>query len=206
MGAAFGNIMLPSKIAVTHIVPCAKETSVILKRMHEALGESLPPIEQWTEARNLVFNDGPLTRKDDVRDMTRQRFVDLSSQTILTPNAEDEEKIRSQMIYYVECIPAGTWLLQQIYTQLPVDALELGAFFDGLNNFLKQPALGGRSAAGYGQVRVVLRGELGNESISYPGSWPARVTESITGYEEHIRNHKVEVLEALTATPSKAKS
>jgi hypothetical protein len=31
MGAAFGNVMLPSKLAMTHVVPCAEETQEILK-------------------------------------------------------------------------------------------------------------------------------------------------------------------------------
>ena len=47
------------------------------------------------------------------------------------------------MIYYVECIPAGTWLLQQLYSKFPVDQLELGCLFDGLSTFLRQPTLAG---------------------------------------------------------------
>ena len=190
MGSAFGNVMLPSKLAMTHIVPCAEETQEILQGMFETLEESLvPPPNEWTGARNLFFNDGPLTRKDDSKDLTRQRFVDLESQT---------DKEIQQMIYYVECIPAGTWLLQQLYSKFPLDQLELGCLFDGLNAFLRQPTLGGRSSAGYGQVRTQLQGTVGTEPVQWPEDWPETIKAAVCTYQNYLTEKQEDILKVLT--------
>ena len=191
MGAAFGNVMLPSKLAMTHIVPCAEETREILQQMYETLDECpIPPMHEWTSARNLFFNDGPLTRKDDSKDLTRQRFVDLGSQT--------EDKDPQQMIYYVECIPAGTWLLQQLYSKFPVDLLELGCLFDGLSTFLRQPVLGGRSSAGYGQVKIKLQGYVGTEPMRLNGDWSETIKDALNVYQNYLTEKREDILEVLT--------
>ena len=191
MGAAFGNVMLPSKLAMTHIVPCAEETREILQRMYETLDECpVPPMNEWTSARNLFFNDGPLTRKDDSKDLTRRRFVDLGPQT--------EDKDPQQMIYYVECIPAGTWLLQQLYSKFPVDQLELGCLFDGLSTFLRQPALGGRSSAGYGQVKIKLQGYVGTEPMRLNGDWSETIKDALNVYQNYLTERREDILEVLT--------
>ena len=191
MGAAFGNVMLPSKLAMTHIVPCAEETREILQRMYETLNECpVPPMNEWTSARNLFFNDGPLTRKDDSKDLTRQRFVDLGSQT--------EDKDPQQMIYYVECIPAGTWLLQQLYSKFPVDQLELGCLFDGLSAFLRQPTIGGRSSAGYGQVHIQLQGSVGAEPVLLNGDWSETIKDALNVYQNYLTEKREDILKVLT--------
>ena len=190
MGSAFGNVMLPSKLAMTHIVPCAEETQEILQGMYETLEECpVPPMNEWTSARNLFFNDGPLTRKDDSKDLTRQRFVDLETQT---------DKEIQQMIYYVECIPAGTWLLQQLYSKFPVDQLELGCLFDGLSAFLRQPTLGGRSSAGYGQVRTQLQGMVGTEPVQLNGDWSETIKDALNVYQNYLTEKREDILEVLT--------
>ena len=197
MGSAFGNVMLPSKLAMTHIVPCAEETQEILQGMYETLEECpVPPMNEWTSARNLSFNDGPLTRKDDSKDLTRQRFVDLESQTDGTSASEDQET--QQMIYYVECIPAGTWLLQQLYSKFPVDQLELGCLFDGLSTFLRQPTLGGRSSAGYGQVRTQLQGTVGPEPVQLNGDWSETIKDALNVYQNYLTEKRDDILEVLT--------
>ncbi len=191
MGAAFGNRMLPSKLAMTHIVPCAEETQEILQGMYESLDVSIiPPMNEWTSARNLIFNDGPLTRKDDSKDLTRQRFVDIEPQT--------DNQETPQMIYYVECIPAGTWLLQQIYSKFPVDQLELGCLFDGLSSFLQQPTIGGRRAAGYGQVRSQFQGKVGSEQVNYPQDFPDTVKDAVCAYQNYLIEKREDILEVLT--------
>lgn len=203
MGAAFGNVMLPSKLAMTHIVPCAEETQEILQGMCDTLEDSLVPIaKEWPSARNLLFNAGPLTRKDDTKDQTRQRFVDPEMFTQPEPQSDadnDEESIDpQQMIYYIECIPAGTWLLQQLYSKFPLDQLELGCLFNGLNAFLRQPALGGRSSAGYGQVRVQLRGTVDTESVQWPAEWSAPIKNAVNAYQNYLKEKQGEILRALT--------
>jgi len=196
MGAAFGNVMLPSKLAVTHIVPCAEETRSILASALSELGDGiLSPVAEWPKARDLIFNDGPLTRKDDRRDPARQRFVDLG------PVPEDGPAQRQQMIYYVECIPSGTWLLHQLYSKYPLDELELGCLFDGLTTWLGAPTLGGRSAAGYGQVRAHVRGKVGDEAIRWPEhpEWPEATRQAIFRYRAYLDQKRADLLTALQA-------
>lgn len=196
MGAAFGNVMLPSKLVTTHIIPCARETQEILQRTYDTLAVGLvPPMSEWPNANNLIFDDGPLTRKDDRRDRTRQRFA-APEHTEPTSETE-EERQRSQMIYYVECIPSGTWLLQQLYSKFPLDHLEIGCLFDGLSTFLSQPTLGGRSAAGYGQVQVKIRGSVASNPIQWPANWPDAVTRAIESYRSYLREQQDELQKIL---------
>lgn len=203
MGAAFGNVMLPSKLAATHIVPCAEQTRHIVQHMYDVFD---PPLfseeEAWPKARDLLFNDGPLTRKDDARDLTRQRFANpgnVALATLASGDAGEEERQKGQqMIYYVECIPPGTWLVQQLYSKLPLDQLELGCLFDGLTAFLDRPSIGGRSAAGYGQVRIAIRGTVDKENLSWPSKWPQNVIDAIQVYQDYLRNKQDDLLKALT--------
>ncbi len=195
MGAAFGNIMLPSKLAVTHVTPCAQETREILDAVKEPFGaDVLPPTSAWPKARDLVFNDGPLTRKDDRRDPARRRFASPGT----PPEGENEQA--QQMIYYVECIAAGTWLLHQLYTKYPLDELELGCLFDGLGAWLAAPTLGGRSAAGYGQVRAYVRGKVVSEIKRPENDWPPEVIQAIAKYQEYLQDKRNELLGAMQAT------
>ena len=197
MGAAFGNVMLPSKLAATHIIPCAEQTREIVQNMYDAFEPQLFPTEEaWPKVRDLLFNDGPLTRKDDARDLTRQRFANPSNTSGVSDDGDRQKG--QQMIYYVECIPPGTWLLQQLYSKLPLDQFELGCLFDGLNAFLAQPAIGGRSAAGYGQVRVMIRGTVSDQNISWPNKWPQNVTTAIQTYKDYLKNHEQSICTALT--------
>lgn len=196
MGSAFGNVMLPSKLAVTHIVPYAAETKDLLQTV---LGQ-LP--DDWRAqlpqsppgCNDLVFNDGPLTRKDDTRDLTKQRYVEIEARL-----AGSEE--RTQMIYYVECISPGTFLFQEIYNKYPLDRLELGCFFDGLEAFLQKPSLGGRSAAGYGQVEAWLRVYVDGDAFplrsGQENSFPQSVREAIGAYRQYLQEQRAALIQTL---------
>lgn len=203
MGSAFGNVMLPSKLAVTHIIPYAVETQAVVQSTVDALSDEwrgLLPAEP-PKRGDLLFNDGPLTRKDDTKDLTKQRYAETEADL-----GQDEERTRRQMIYYVECIPAGTFLLQEMYSKYPLDDLELGCFFDSLLAFLREPSLGGRSAAGYGQVLarcwVQLNGEAPFELASRQAvELPETVQEMVNQYREHVKAEKEAILKALQAEP-----
>ncbi|MGC8960723.1 MAG: hypothetical protein ACP5OO_13280 [Chloroflexia bacterium] len=204
IGSAFGNVMLPSKLAVTHIIPYAVETQAILQSTVAALPAewcALLPTEP-PKRGDLLFNDGPLTRKDDTKDLTKQRYAETE-----TDLGQDEECTRRQMIYYVECIPAGTFLLQEMYNKYPLDDLELGCFFDGLLAFLQEPSLGGRSAAGYGQVEARLWVHVDGESpfaMISGGSLtlPDRIQQAVDQYKKHLEEQHEAIRKALKAEPS----
>ncbi len=194
MGAAFGNVMWPSKIAATHITPCVQEAQDIHQATIQSLSSELLLAQtNWPKARDILFNDGPLTRKDDRRDPLKQRFTDLGA----IPETGPED--RQQMIYYVECIAPGTRLLQQIYTKYSLDRLELGCLFDALTKWLERPSIGGRSAAGYGQVQVAIQGEAARESIDWPSKWPKVIQDSIADYRQYIDHNRNNILNALQA-------
>ncbi len=73
MGSAFGTVMLPSKIAVSHLIPLTKETRQSLNDRLAALTGGNHPLlaqlQRWLaslpEAEEISFEEGPLTRKDD---------------------------------------------------------------------------------------------------------------------------------------------
>lgn len=204
MGSAFGNVMLPSKLAVTHIVPYAVETQAILQSTVTALPKpwrALLPAQPPSRS-DLLFNDGPLTRKDDTKDLARQRYAETEADL-----SQDEERTRRQMIYYVECIPPGTFLLQEMYSRYPLDDLELGCFFDGLLAFLREPSLGGRSAAGYGQVRVRYLVQVGSEQplefelvSGQSPDLPEVVRSKADLYRQHVHEQADTICGALNAT------
>ncbi len=157
-GSAFGNVMLPSKISVSHLIPLTKETHaslsdrvdklvgdhdhVLVRRMQQLLRD-LP------EAADITFEEGPLTRKDDTKNPLALEDVDLTKRTADAPP--------QQMIYHVECIASGTLLLHRIGSKFPLSEIELGCLLDGLIAFAHMPTVGGRSAAGYGRVNFVYR-------------------------------------------------
>ncbi|MEA3349695.1 MAG: hypothetical protein U9Q82_03650 [Chloroflexota bacterium] len=203
MGSAFGNVMLPSKLAVTHIIPYAVETESILNPTVNGLSDKLRRLlpDELPRRVDLLFNDGPLTRKDDTKDLTKQRYAETEADL-----TEDEETIKRQMIYYVECIPPGTFLLQELYSKYPLDDLELGCFFDSLQTFLQQPTLGGRSAAGYGQVKVFYQCKLNDKELFEVSSDLADelfepVTKAVEKYRQYIQENRKDILSVLKATP-----
>ncbi|HET89952.1 MAG TPA: hypothetical protein ENN99_04315 [Chloroflexi bacterium] len=202
IGSAFGNVMLPSKLAATHIIPYAVETQAVIELTVNGLSDDwrdLLPAEP-PKRSDLLFNDGPLTRKDDTKDLTKQRYAETEADL-----GQDEERTRRQMIYYVECIPPGTFLLQEMYSKYPLDDLELGCFFDGLLAFLREPSLGGRSAAGYGQVQVMYQVYLSDEQpfevrSGQSVTLPQLVQGAIQQYRQYVEQQKQDILGALSAT------
>lgn len=155
-GSAFGNVMLPSKIAVSHLIPLTKETRASLSDRLEKLTGDHPLVKQlqeWSadppEAADITYEEGPLTRKDDTKNPYALEDVDL------TERATDARP--QQMIYHVECIASGTLLLHRIGSKFPLSEVELGCLLDGLIAFAHVPTVGGRSSAGYGRVNFVYR-------------------------------------------------
>jgi hypothetical protein len=156
MGSAFGTVMLPSKIAVSHLIPLTKETRQSLNdRLAVLTGGNHPllaQLQRWLaslpEAEEISFEEGPLTRKDDSKNPL------LTEDVILTDKPAPGEK-GPQMIYHVECIASGVLLLHRMATKFPLDQPELGCLFDGLAAFAQNPIVGGRGSAGYGRVNFL---------------------------------------------------
>lgn len=155
-GSAFGNVMLPSKISVSHLIPLTKETRTLLSDRLDKLVGDHPLIQRMQtllshppEAADITYEEGPLTRKDDSKNPLLLEDVELTEST---PDAPPQ-----QMIYHIECIAGGTLLLHRIGTKFPLSQIELGCLLDGLIAFAHMPMAGGRSAAGYGRVNFLYR-------------------------------------------------
>ncbi|MFZ2486705.1 MAG: hypothetical protein WAZ19_01175 [Anaerolineae bacterium] len=160
MGSAFGNVMLPSKLSVSHLIPLTRETRQSLRdrlSIIEATPEGGKVFELQTylnktlsnlpEAEDISFEEGPLTRKDDTKNPHLIQNVEI--------NATQEQS--PQMIYHVECIASGILLLQRIASKFPLDEHELGCFFSAMAQFAQHPMVGGRGAAGYGRVNFLYK-------------------------------------------------
>lgn len=154
-GSAFGNMMMPSKVAVAHLIPLTIETQASLKNRVENLTGDHPLIARLNHslkhlpaAEDITFEEGPLTRKNDLKNPLLLEDVELT---------ESPDPKSSQMIYHVECIASGSLLLHRINSKFPLSEIELGCLLDGLVAFAKTPTVGGRSAAGYGRVNFVYR-------------------------------------------------
>ena len=81
--------------------------------------------------------------------------------------------------------------------KFPLDQLELGCLFDGLNAFLRQPTLGGRSSAGYGQVRTQLQGTVGTEPVQWPEDWPETIKAAVCTYQNYLTEKQEDILKVL---------
>lgn len=160
LGSAFGNVMLPSKIFITHLIPLTQETRAILdepvSRLRTGNHPLIQRLQEWENslpsADSITYEEGPLTRKDDSKNPLALEDVELTERA---PNAPPQ-----QMIYNVECIASGTMLIHRIGTKFPLTEIELGCLLDGLVAFADMPFVGGRSAAGYGRVRFVYHMSL----------------------------------------------
>lgn len=154
-GSAFGDIMMPSKISVSHLIPLTAETHTSLSSRldkltgdHVLIRQLLESLAHLPATDDITFEEGPLTRKNDLKNPLLLEDVELTE----TPDPKSP-----QMIYHVECIASGTLLLHRIGSKFPLSEIELGCLLDGLIAFARMPIVGGRSSAGYGRVNFVYR-------------------------------------------------
>jgi len=212
-GSAFGNVMLPSKIFITHLIPLTRETRTILDEPLSQLRNGSHPLVQRLQelenslpaAESITYEEGPLTRKDDSKNPIALKDVELTERP---PNAPPQ-----QMIYQVECIASGTMLLHRIGTKFPLTEIELGCLMDGLIAFARVPTVGGRSAAGYGQVNFIYHLLLQPSSGASEEYWldagllktiqedgQDTLARALRAYREDVRNRASEIRQALSPT------
>lgn len=221
-GSAFGNVMLPSKIFITHLIPLTQETQTILAEPISQLkgGESplIQRLEQLSQslgslppAADITYEEGPLTRKDDSKNPVALKDVELTERT---PDAPPQ-----QMIYNVECIASGTMLIHRIGTKFPLTEVELGCLLDGLIAFAQVPTVGGRSAAGYGRVNFAYCLALQPLSGTPKEYWldadtlkalnengQDTLARSLRAYREDVRNRASNIRTVLSPAESQAQA
>ena len=76
--------------------------------------------------------------------------------------------------------------------------MELGCLFDELSAFLRQPTIGGRSSAGYGQVQIQLQGSVGAEPVLLNGDWSETIKDALNVYQNYLTEKREDILKVLT--------
>ncbi len=146
LGASAGNQMLRGKVDMGKWIPICKETMHLLPESAKAeLGDFVPQTI-WEYIQVEMY-----TRTDDKKDELKRVFR-VSSQDDLDKIAGEEKK--SQMMYFIETLTAGTKFYWKIALRDPTD-VEFGAFLSALESWVSSPyAVGGKGSIGMGDVSV----------------------------------------------------
>lgn len=210
MGSAFGNVMLPSKIAVSHLIPLTKQTRQSLgDRLAGLTGGDHPllaQLQRWLsnlpDVEDVSFEEGPLTRKDDTKNPLLTEHVDLEE--------KPQGQKGAQMIYHVECIASGVLLLHRIATKFPLDEVELGCLFDGLAAFARNPIIGGRGSAGYGRVNFLYHVAIAPSTGGMEHLWldavslakiaegKSTIAQAVNAYRQQVTDNAQEIRNTLS--------
>ena len=140
LGGSVGNLILPGKLDMGKLIPIAKETAhLIPEKFHGS-----DPLKSVWEYCQVEMN----TRTDDAKNENYREF--------LNDGAKDGEKIKSQMMYQVETLAAGTRFYWKICLR-DTNEIETGAFLSTLNSWTKQASqVGGNGRVGHGALKVEL--------------------------------------------------
>lgn len=144
LGGSVGNNIIPGKLRMGKMIPIAKET------MH-LLPDDLKIGDYEPQSVFTLTQIEMYVRKDDKKNELYKVF--RTSQEAAKEVAESDSK-KSQMMYFVETIKAGTKFYWQITLQDPTDE-ELGAFLLFLNSYVNEPfSLGGNGRVGHGDIKL----------------------------------------------------
>lgn len=181
-GGAVGNQILPGKAKIGKAIPICTETQHLLPERFAALAKS----SIWAYLQEEMY-----TRKDDEKNEHLRRLLDAPTQLALTGGmskaAITETATPQQMMYYVETFAAGTPFYWRI-TLDDVTQVELEAFLTTLVQFSRLPYVGGRSAAGLGEVSVNFDGWTKIDSRLAPAGEAISFTLG-TLYSHHLAEH-----------------
>lgn len=194
-GGALGNQILPGKIRVGKAIPICSETAHLLpERFREQANQTV-----WAFLQEEMY-----TRKDDAKNENYRPLLNEAERKLLDVRNEPKPKNEiqtdtgqhQQMMYYVETFAAGTPFYWRI-TLDDVTEIELEAFLTTLVEFSRVPYVGGKSAAGLGEVAVKLdrwieidsRVAVAGQELSYTLG---------TKYADHLRERGSEMQEMLS--------
>jgi CRISPR/Cas system CSM-associated protein Csm3 (group 7 of RAMP superfamily) len=140
LGGSVGNVILPGKLDMGKLIPITKETAhLIPEKFHGK--DALKSVWEYCQ---VEMN----TRTDDAKNENHRDF--------LTDEAKAGEKVKSQMMYQVETLAAGTRFYWKICLR-DTNEIETGAFLSTLNSWTKQASqVGGNGRVGHGALKVEL--------------------------------------------------
>lgn len=174
-GGAWGNQILQGKLKMGKMYPLCKECQdIIPPKYHDKL------IESW----RLWTAEEEYTRTDDIKNVKYRKFVKDSE-----IKEKDEDKAKGgqaqQMRYAVQVMCAGTQLWHEIILT-DVTELELGAFVSTLEQFSKDPRLGGKSAVGFGKCVM----EYDRATIGPVYSFDSECQQAKDKYDEYLKEYR----------------
>lgn len=180
-GGAVGNQILPGKVKIGKAIPICTETAHLLPERFAATARS----SVWAYLQEEMY-----TRKDDEKHEHLRTMLDGTTQQLLTggiAKATLTESGPQQMMYYLETFAAGTPFFWRL-TLDDVTPVEMEAFLTTLLQFSRLPYVGGRSAAGLGEVSIHFDGWTRIDSRLAPQG--EAVSFSIgTLYQQHLAEH-----------------
>lgn len=193
-GGALGNQILPGKIRVGKAIPICSETAHLLpERFREQAKQTV-----WAFLQEEMY-----TRKDDAKNENyrplltgdERKLLDIKNEPKAKNEIQTDTGQHQQMMYYVETFAAGTPFYWRI-TLDDVTEIELEAFLTTLVEFSKVPFVGGKSAAGLGEVAVKLDRWIEIDSRTATSGRELSYTLG-TKYADHLKMRCEEMREAL---------
>lgn len=182
-GGALGNQIMPGKLRVGKAIPLCTETAhLVPARFKETATSSV-----WDYLQEEMY-----TRKDDERNESLRGVLAPAERRLIDTRvpaakgtAQTDTGQHQQMMYYVETFAAGT----PFYWRLTLDdvtEIELEAFLTTLVEFSRLPYIGGKSAAGLGEIALKLDKWLEIDSRVAPSGKEVSFTLG-TKYAEHLK-------------------
>jgi CRISPR type IV-associated protein Csf2 len=153
-GGALGNQILPGKLKIGKAIPICQETAhIIPDRFRSRATQTV-----WAFIQKEMY-----TRKDDGKNENYRPLLAGETRQLLdamnAPKVKNEVQTdtgqNQQMMYFCETFAAGTPFYWRITLDDASD-VELEAFLTTLVEFSKMPYVGGKSAAGLGEVSIQL--------------------------------------------------
>lgn len=178
IGGGLGDMIMAGKLICSFVYPICKETADITGEDSEISWHSL-------------IDEIEFTRTDDGKN-------DQLAVYILDTEEEKTAKASTQMRYSVQYMAAGTEFVQDFIFLDGITALEIGAFYAGIQQWFNVPRLGGMAAKGFGLFDADFDdGEIsvknGNISLSKTAK------ESISRYEDFLQSEGTGCLYLLNA-------
>lgn len=135
LGTANGNNMLPGKVQINPLLP------ICLENLHRIPIDFHPekPVTCYKLLQVMTQ-----TRKEDTQNPKLEKYIDKS---------EFDKVPTTQMLYSIETLAAGTQFYWKVVLK-DVTLLEFDTFVTLLEEFRKNPSIGGKSAVGFGSIDI----------------------------------------------------
>jgi len=190
-GGAAGNIIMPGKMKIGKLIPICNETAhLIPKRFVPKIIDTI-----WEYCQVEMYTRRDDEKNDRVRMLIAPKLLkDGSTESI----AETKKgKGPQQMIYNIETLCAGTKFYWKVVLEDVTD-VEFEAFLATLLEFSKSPNIGGKGAAGHGEISIHLDNWVEIDSrINLQGT--ELDVKLGTKYQEHLKKNKEDICNFLNA-------